>query len=111
MSNKRQKRNIYRERRPNCHWCLKHLTEKRATLDHVLPKSHGGTLRRDNIELSCKACNNLRGDMDYDEFAAVMANSKARRRNEHAISRGYRDHEHMRECERPPRLILPRQES
>ena len=44
-----------------------------ATLDHVLPKSHGGPLTRDNLVLACSACNNERGTMEAEAFRALKA--------------------------------------
>ncbi|HEV2566402.1 MAG TPA: HNH endonuclease [Microvirga sp.] len=47
-----------------------------ATLDHVLPRSLGGPLDRDNIVLACSACNNERGTMDAREFRDLKARQK-----------------------------------
>ena len=44
-----------------------------ATLDHVVPKSLGGPLTRENLVLACQACNNERGVMDADAFSALKA--------------------------------------
>jgi 5-methylcytosine-specific restriction endonuclease McrA len=44
-----------------------------ATLDHVVPRSFGGPLNRDNIVLACSACNNERGTMDAQGFRALKA--------------------------------------
>ncbi|MBQ0820901.1 HNH endonuclease [Microvirga terrae] len=44
-----------------------------ATLDHVMPKSFGGPLDRDNLVLACSACNNERGTMDAQAFKALKA--------------------------------------
>jgi 5-methylcytosine-specific restriction endonuclease McrA len=41
-----------------------------ATLDHVVPRSKGGPLNRDNLVLACQACNNERGTMDAGAFRA-----------------------------------------
>jgi 5-methylcytosine-specific restriction endonuclease McrA len=47
-----------------------------ATLDHVVPRSLGGPLHRDNIALACSACNNERGTMDAEAFGVLKAASK-----------------------------------
>lgn len=47
-----------------------------ATLDHVMPKSFGGPLNRDNIVLACSACNNERGTMDAQAFKTFKASRK-----------------------------------
>ena len=41
-----------------------------ATLDHVIPRSRGGSTRADNLVLSCAACNNARGVEEANAFAA-----------------------------------------
>lgn len=47
-----------------------------ATLDHVVPKSLGGPLNRDNLVLACSACNNERGVMEAEVFRALKAGRK-----------------------------------
>jgi 5-methylcytosine-specific restriction endonuclease McrA len=44
-----------------------------ATLDHVVPRSTGGPLSRENLVLCCQACNNERGTMDAGAFRARKA--------------------------------------
>jgi 5-methylcytosine-specific restriction endonuclease McrA len=44
-----------------------------ATLDHVVPRSTGGPLARDNLVLACSACNNERGTMDAETFRTLKA--------------------------------------
>lgn len=35
--------------------------ENTATMDHLIPKSKGGTNRRDNFVVACRSCNTKRG--------------------------------------------------
>lgn len=42
---------------PHCYLCNIKLTEKTATIDHIIPKSRGGKLRLGNVALCCKLCN------------------------------------------------------
>ena len=44
-----------------CRWCRCLLTESTATLEHILPISHGGKSTKDNCTWACKRCNNERG--------------------------------------------------
>lgn len=62
-----------------CHYCNRETRLKwipgqwdpdHATLDHIIPKSKGGTNARENLVLACNACNNAKGDMPYETFAA-----------------------------------------
>ena len=41
---------------------------KFMTMEHLIPKSQGGTLAEDNIVAACKACNKARGDKSIYEF-------------------------------------------
>ena len=41
----------------NCHLCGKLLTEKEATVDHVIPLSEGGHHRAENAKIACEKCN------------------------------------------------------
>lgn len=60
-----------------CHYCRKQTrlnfttsvnAPDHATLDHVVPKSKGGTNDRSNLVLACNACNNAKSDRSYDDF-------------------------------------------
>lgn len=45
-----------------CCWCGCALDRDSATLEHVIPRSHGGTKAQTNLRLACQACNARRGD-------------------------------------------------
>lgn len=48
----------------------KRVGEHFATVEHLIPKAHGGTDAWSNIVMACKACNNARGDdMTWTPFA------------------------------------------
>ena len=72
----------YKVARGRCHWCdcqtriaLHHGGERAdsnlATLDHVIPRSKGGSNARSNLVLACFACNVERGDTEYHAFRAI----------------------------------------
>lgn len=44
-----------------CRWCKCILTRETATVDHIVPISHGGRTTKDNCVLSCEKCNHDRG--------------------------------------------------
>lgn len=48
-----------------CWWCGTQLSEKQLTIDHILPKSRGGSNLDENLRLACFKCNNSRGDSLY----------------------------------------------
>lgn len=43
-----------------------------ATLDHITPRASGGG-RVENLVLACRDCNDLKGDLTPQEFAAAVA--------------------------------------
>lgn len=40
----------------------------KATLEHLLPNSQGGTYHWDNLAMACSECNTARGDLPIEEF-------------------------------------------
>jgi 5-methylcytosine-specific restriction endonuclease McrA len=62
---------MYAAQRGICPYCERHMTfpakganrRKRtdATVDHLLPRSRGGTSRRGNLILCCSECNSMKG--------------------------------------------------
>jgi 5-methylcytosine-specific restriction endonuclease McrA len=58
-----------------CAYCFKPLTRRTSTIDHIIPRSLGGTLRADNTVLACSDCNILKGDTvvrSIEEARAVI---------------------------------------
>jgi 5-methylcytosine-specific restriction endonuclease McrA len=59
---------MYDEQLGLCYWCKAPLQLMRprdddyATLDELLPRSRGGTQRRENVVVSCRPCNQDRAD-------------------------------------------------
>lgn len=41
---------------------------RRATLDHVIPRSEGGPNHESNLVVACGPCNQAKGDMPLKEF-------------------------------------------
>ncbi len=48
-------------REPWCAYCGVPLDEQTSTLDHVKPRSAGGSDRRSNLWLACEPCNQTKG--------------------------------------------------
>lgn len=61
---------MYMER-GRCHYCgrrvkvrdHRHRSPNRATVEHIVPRSRGGTDTWTNITLACQACNEAKGNM------------------------------------------------
>lgn len=66
-----------RERGKPCTYCRRLVVGRRsasmlaATMDHVIPKSRGGT----KTVLACRQCNSLKRDMMPDEWEAFMSDN------------------------------------
>ena len=54
--------NVYLRDDHTCQYCGKRFKKLQLSLDHVLPKSHGGSTQWENIVTSCRKCNSHKGD-------------------------------------------------
>lgn len=57
------RKNILLRDHYTCQYCGKVFTPGELTLDHVTPKSRGGSSNWDNLVACCKRCNNRKGNM------------------------------------------------
>ena len=75
----RRKFRIFERDRWRCVYCERRLREPEqkslggyhrdwATIDHVVPKSRGGSNKIENLVTSCMACNNRKKDLTAEEF-------------------------------------------
>jgi 5-methylcytosine-specific restriction endonuclease McrA len=53
--------NVYARDRNTCQYCGQRLPRVELNLDHVIPRSQGGTSTWENIVCSCHACNRRKG--------------------------------------------------
>jgi 5-methylcytosine-specific restriction endonuclease McrA len=56
------RRNIFERDENTCQYCGKRYDRSELTLDHVIPRSRGGTSTWHNIVLACIRCNMKKGD-------------------------------------------------
>lgn len=76
----RNKRRRYLEQRGICCFCKvkmflsTEVTTKAhmATREHIIPKSQGGTGKRENIIISCQRCNSNRGTVEFNLFKYIV---------------------------------------
>lgn len=57
-----------------CQYCGVELSAKDATLDHVIPRSQGGTTTWVNIVTSCSSCNRRKGGRTPKEARMLLRN-------------------------------------
>jgi 5-methylcytosine-specific restriction endonuclease McrA len=56
------RRNIYKRDRFTCQYCHKQLASEDLSIDHVVPRSRGGTSTWENCVLACFDCNKRKAD-------------------------------------------------
>ena len=72
---RKQKHVLFGAQEGKCNGCRIAFLFPNLTIDHVIPKSRGGTDHVENLQLLCGACNSIKGDR---EMAYLMARLKER---------------------------------
>jgi 5-methylcytosine-specific restriction endonuclease McrA len=62
MTVRLSRQNVFIRDQLTCQYCLKQISEKRLTIDHVLPLSKGGQHEWTNVVAACSSCNNRKGN-------------------------------------------------
>ena len=66
------RQSLYDRDNGKCQYCSKQLNKKEATIDHIIPKSKGGTNEWDNVVIACKPCNSRKGDILLDQCGLTL---------------------------------------
>ena len=61
-----ERESIWKKSNGVCCHCGKRLYRKKATVDHFIPLSQGGTNRNINLVTLCNSCNQEKGELIYD---------------------------------------------
>lgn len=61
------RQNIFLRDNHQCQYCGKKVSEKKLTIDHVIPISKGGRHEWDNVVAACSKCNNRKGNKLADQ--------------------------------------------
>ena len=72
---RKQKHVLFGRQEGKCTGCKIAFLYPNLTIDHVVPRSKGGTDHLENLQLLCGACNSIKGDR---EMAYLMARLKER---------------------------------
>ncbi|HVN84366.1 MAG TPA: HNH endonuclease [Candidatus Binatia bacterium] len=70
--------NIYARDRNTCQYCGLLFSRAELNLDHVVPRSQGGTSRWENVVCSCHACNRRKGGRTPDEAGMRLLHAPRR---------------------------------
>ena len=69
---KTHRHTFYGKQEGHCAGCRIHFPFRNLTVDHIVPKSRGGTDHLDNLQLLCNACNSMKGTIDQAAFVAKL---------------------------------------
>lgn len=58
----------WKRQRGQCYYCNATVAKHKATLEHRIPVSQGGSLRYGNAVMACRRCNEEKGAMPEDIF-------------------------------------------
>lgn len=79
-----------------CYFC----GDKPETVDHLLPRSRGGSNRSKNLVSSCSTCNSMKSGMMYDEFIAHCHDLIAGNRAYRSLKKALRYQQHRAQAEK-----------
>ena len=66
------KRFLFGKQEGLCNGCIILFPFRNMTIDHIIPKSRGGTDHIANLQLLCGACNSKKGTRTQEEFMALL---------------------------------------
>lgn len=61
-----------------CCFCKQTVSKYTATLEHVIPLSDGGGWNIENLRVSCKDCNQKRGNINFVDFLMKSVNEEVK---------------------------------
>ena len=63
---------LYRRQGGYCAGCDHHFQSRNLTIDHIVPRSQGGSDDISNFQLLCHACNQLKGDGSQEQLMTQL---------------------------------------
>ena len=80
------KRNVMRRDNHQCQYCGK--SDRKMTIDHIVPKRHGGAESWENLVTACAGCNAMKGDR-RPEQAGLSLKRRPKRPNNVSFIRDF----------------------
>lgn len=72
-----------------CQYCGRKFSASNLTLDHVVPRSQGGSRTWDNLVSACRPCNGKKADLSCDEAGMFPLNEPREPRSLPLVARRY----------------------
>ncbi|MCY4100171.1 MAG: DNA methyltransferase [Rhodobacteraceae bacterium] len=76
---KTHKQTLYGFQGGHCNGCAEHFKPHNLTVDHIIPRSGGGTDHIGNLQLLCGYCNSVKGNRGMEYLIARLENGNTRK--------------------------------
>ena len=71
-NNPRNKTILYGEQGGHCAGCKEHFEPRHLEIDHIVPRSRGGSDHMDNLQLLCGSCNRIKGNRPHEYLVSAL---------------------------------------
>lgn len=71
-SHKENKQALYGAQGGDCNGCREHFEPRHLEIDHIVPRSKGGTDHIENLQLLCGSCNRIKGNRSQEWLVSAL---------------------------------------